>query len=697
MPQLFAVLLFVVGVGPLPLTATAASLLSGIYALGNVLVSVGISLGLGLLQSALTPRRRAPAPEDVKSNLKSAVQPRYRHYGRVRAGLTPFWTESSKGAYYKNVYVGEGPINGFLAYYIDDKIVTPNGSGVVTAAPFDSKLIIHSRVGDNPSPQLTHLETAFPGVWTTDHRAHGCAILSAVQLAVPSNKFSSVFPRGAETQYTAVIEGEKLIPYDGIGANVYSDNLARVVFDFMAHPKGLGWPIERLRTPQALEAWARAIEICDDQIPLKAGGFEARYRVAVSHSFEERKVDVLQRILAAGDAYVIFTSDGGISIEVGRDVDDSFVFDANNITGFSNLRMTLSNSERVNVLKCKFYDQANQYSTGDADPLTDETHISGFGEQSASIELICSPSHGQTRRLMVAAFARMNAPFSATLTVNNAGLGGMRRRYCRVRFPIDADLEIDLVCEVKKFDLNITEQGALAGATVEVASFPADTYTKWVALTDEGRAPAIPDPITAEEIPIPAAPVLAVIREAIGAAQVPYISLTVDDPANPGLQVKAEFKKSADSIWTAIAFSPDQNISRFGAVQDGTTYDVRAWYSTLLGRDGVKSAISSIAVVADPTAPAVPTAVSGTGGAGQATINWTSPSSANYAYALIKRNTINNEGAAATVATRYGPQNTAQSFVDTGLAAGTYFYWVRSSNASGVTSAAVATGSLTVT
>lgn len=65
-------------------------------------------------------------------------------------------------------------------------------------------------------------------------------------------------------------------------------------------------------------------------------------------------------------------------------------------------------------------------------------------------------------------------------------------------------------------------------------------------------------------------------------------------------------------------------------------------------------------------------------------MSWTSPNDSNYSGARIYRGTSATFSAATLIATEFGPPNAADSYQDTGLAAGTYYFWAVPINASGV-------------
>jgi len=110
------------------------------------------------------------------------------------------------------------------------------------------------------------------------------------------------------------------------------------------------------------------------------------------------------------------------------------------------------------------------------------------------------------------------------------------------------------------------------------------------------------------------------------------------------------------------------------------------------------SASVVLTAVADPTAPGVISALVVTNDDvnNEIDISFQSPNSANFAATNIYRNTINNEGTATLIRTEYGAANFPFTYTDAS-GVGSFYYWFRARNYSGVESASVASGLITVT
>lgn len=199
------------------------------------------------------------------------------------------------------------------------------------------------------------------------------------------------------------------------------------------------------------------------------------------------------------------------------------------------------------------------------------------------------------------------------------------------------------------------------------------------------------------EIPLPTGFDVTIQRKTISGQLVPFARLSFNEPPSDALKIEGQGKRSADTDWTNIAVADDATTADSFILSDGETYEFRIRHVTIGLRQGEWTTPITITAVADTTPPGVVTSVSAVGASGSATINWTAPNSANYHAANVYRNTTNVLGSAVLVRTEYGAPSSPDSWANTGLASGTYYYWIKSRNPSGIESAAVATGAVIVT
>ncbi len=132
-------------------------------------------------------------------------------------------------------------------------------------------------------------------------------------------------------------------------------------------------------------------------------------------------------------------------------------------------------------------------------------------------------------------------------------------------------------------------------------------------------------------------------------------------------------------------------------VPANTSLEVQVAWITTTGKYSSWSPTVTVFSTADPTPPGdvVITSVI-TGVAGEVTINWTAPNSANYSRARILYNTVNNSSTASVSSPSEAGSANGSYGRTIHLAAGSYFGWVQSVNASGVAGNLVPTGSFTV-
>lgn len=654
---------------------------------------VGASIGLQYLaMAAYKPKQ--PKPEDVQSSVKNPTAPRQRHYGRVKTSGPWAFGESKQGTFYKIIALGTGELDAIEELWIDDKLVTVNGNGDVQEHPYqwtpgDFRLRIQTRKGLETGTAYADVMAAFPE-WTSAHRGDGISSLYARQRAVGAEVLTQFFPNITNTIYRVVARASKVLnPVSGVVA--WSDNAAAVIRDYMTHPDGMRLPVSLFTTPLAIAGWQSAFNRAATPVARKAGGTEPAFRLWGSYTFDERPADVLGRMMQNCDGWIVPTPDSGVTLDIFAWEEPAVILDEEAIVGFSDLSRGRDILTTANVIPATFLSPTHDYQATDADRWIDEDDVAARGEIVSELAFNMSPSHGQARRLMKRAAYRAKPNWVGQFKCNLLGLAAFRKRLVRIRYAL---FGIDEVFEVQDFRFDIGEGGILQGCTLQVQSMPQEA-DQWDAASEEGTEPISEQTVVDNSIPVPDDLSFGVSRITVGGQQVPYGVIAFSRPANESLVVEGRYKQVSASEWNVIPIGNDASEAQTGALSDGVQYEAQIRYVTITGRQGEWSVSETVTPVADPTAPGVVTGVGKTGGTGTVTLTWTSPNSANYVAASIRRNTVNTE-AGAPVRLEYGPPSTADGWQDTGLAPGTYYYWIRAANASNVESAPVATGSVTV-
>lgn len=654
------------------------------------IVGIGLSVGLNFLASSLF-KPSAPKPEDVQQSLRQPTPPRYRHYGRVKISGAWAFGESSQGNFHKVLALGQGPFEAIEEFWVDDNHVTVEPDFGVDDDPYNGKVRIEHRLGTPGQTHYANLTAIYPS-WTSAHVGKGVASLFITQRATASKNYLEKFPNGINTSYR-VVARTSLIYDVRNGVTAWKDNAALIIRDYIVHPDGMRFPPDLINTPLALAGWQAMANRADEAINLKAGGTEPRYRLWGSYKLEERPADVIGRMLACCDGRLAPTPDGGLTVDIGSWEEPTVVIDDSIITGFTDLSRGKDILTTANTVRAQYLDPNQDYQAADADPWVDAEDVSFRGELATDISLVLAPSHSQARRLMKIAAYRSNPEWIGQFTCNLKALAAFGKRLVRIRYPL---FNIDAVFEVQDFRFIMGEGGILQGVSIFVQTFPENVY-EWNAEQEEGDAPVSEESEGNNEIPLPTDFDVTIQRKTISGQLVPYARLTFDLPPSEALKIQAQGKLSSDTDWTTIAVADETPSADSFILSDGSTYDFRIRHVTIATREGGWTTPITITAVADTSAPGVVTSAAAIGGAGSASLSWVAPNSANYYAANIYRNTTNNLGTATLVRTEFGGPSSADSWINTGLAPGTYFYWIRSRNPSGIEAAAVATGSVTVT
>ena len=197
-------------------------------------------------------------------NIREAAAAQEYVYGQVRKGgiLTYIDETGTDNKYLHIVIVLAGhEVEEIGDIYINDEIVTIDGSGIVTTARWKSKIRIIKRDGSQTTADATMVADA--GVASTFIGE------SIAHLYVRLQYDADVFGAGIPT-FTAVVKGKKV--YDPRTSNtVWSDNAALCIRDYITSAYGLA------DSTVNDTFFSAAANDCDDSIPIASGGTQDRY------------------------------------------------------------------------------------------------------------------------------------------------------------------------------------------------------------------------------------------------------------------------------------------------------------------------------------------------------------------------------------------------------------------------------------
>lgn len=239
-------------------------------------------------------------------------------YGRVAiSGSMTFLHSKSEGGSGKNEFLYmvvplvAHRCQGFVKHFLGDTEVVVNESGEATNEPWyrDGTRYVwiktHLGADDQAADQM--LVDECEGKWTAEHRLRGVCY-AAIKLKYSEDVFPSGIPN-----YRAVLDAKCDIYDPRTETSGYTDNAILCVADYMslsADLGGLGSAWEDLDE----ELVVAGANVCDEDVALKAGGTEARYRCWGVVDTKETPEDILEdllsccggRIVAPGEKWRIY-------------------------------------------------------------------------------------------------------------------------------------------------------------------------------------------------------------------------------------------------------------------------------------------------------------------------------------------------------------------------------------------------------
>lgn len=673
-------------------------------AIPGVLAAAGAVAGLSLAGSVLfaPPARR---PDTTEQSRKTPIPPRTRAYGQLRLyGSWILYSWKSDGAPVDVWAFHDGRASAILQVYLNDDKVTISGGVVQQLADKryrDSKVLAGYNLGAPIETAHAAVVAALPGIWTADHRGDDVVTGYLIKQLQKSDRFLETYPNGDDIQMSLAGQWTPVFDFRDGGQSAgnpatweYRDNGPLAFLHYLITERGYDYETQIL--PQ-LAKWSAAANDADLGVPLKAGGMESRYRLALAYNATEQPASVVSAILQTFDGWYCENERGEVIVYSGRFYVPTVSVGPDQIVSYSFQRHVAA-EDAVNEVTITYVNVENEYNTVDAQSWRDQAAIDASGRAPVTSPLEAQiPSASQGRRLAKRKMIRANAPCRGSVSTTYGGREALGERYINLRIEEAGAVFYDGPVEI----IGTPERDMQTGG-VRFDWIAADpNIDAWDPSEEEGDAtpvggnPDITDLVTPEITDVD------VQFDTNGSAARAVI--TVTSPDRSDLTWRLLWRVTSDTGWNEQLYSniPSgtliQLVSPLLPVDVGIDAQVR--YGTGDGRQSELSAVESFSTGTAALAPAQATGFNVTPGApGAGTATWTNPTSSNLAKARLYRNTTNAFGTAVQV----GPDHVvsglgAPDMINaTGLPAGATYFFLTMVSAAGVEGAPLATGAIAI-
>ncbi|WP_026790339.1 hypothetical protein [Pleomorphomonas oryzae] len=490
------------GAGTIAGTAVIAGSLTVAQAIGSAILLAG-SLALSAFAtsgqdgSGSSSSSSSIDPGSAKATFSGEESAALRAVGRVRIGGAKVFGNTVGDDRYR--LIGHlVSVTAVEQYFLGGREVVVDDDGFVASVPWSydggSYALISEDNGNPNKVAWPALMSAFPELWTADHRMRGIAqtLIRYKSPGLSSSKYLSLYSGGAP-DLEKVVRGEAI--YDPrTGTTAWTDNGILVAYH-------LHMALDSRMTLDDYDVdFMKSEADRADVMVATRTGFEPRARAWGVWSEETKRSETLQSLL---------DSIGAEQIMIGEKIAFRLIDDVREAEASIDVVHVLSVSdtagpqsvERPNICVVKYYSEERNFEVTEIDMtgiawarIDDE--IAAAGVQEMTVELKFCPSAAQAQRIARRKFALARAN-SGTIRTNFAGLAVWGARVVSHPSP-DGDIVVSEIDAPKVDD----DSGAVDISYTEVPAL-----TAWNPATDEALAPdLIPEIAIDAALTTPSAP-----------------------------------------------------------------------------------------------------------------------------------------------------------------------------------------------
>lgn len=452
----------VVGIAGFSLASTTIAGVSLATVVGTtaiVAASIGLSYALN--------NTDIPKPEVGSQAVKQAIPSRVRGYWVNRLAGSYVYFAASTGTPNLSADViafHHGKITEVQTIYLSDDIVSIisgtlyGGAGAAVEGDGGyyggGHVRVEVRLGTNPQSELLASFSGFNGEWTSAFTGNDIACASLICGAPPEpQEYSRIYPRG-KPELSLVVKCTPIWDPRDPAQNpddestwVPSPNPVLQLLDYLIRPGsegGMGHDRAVLFPPARLAQWMVEADIC-----------EGRYLSAGWYRFDNKPEDVINKILAACDGYMLEDGEGQFALTVGyyREPTDPPITDSH-IFGWS-IDHGIADEQLINQLDVSYTSPDDKYVSTQIDSVRDEVSISLSGTVRAQqLDLSWVQDASRAAVLGQRALLRLNPAKTGTIVTSLYGFRWLGKRWVKMQFSAVNGLQ-DCVIEIQSASINI--------------------------------------------------------------------------------------------------------------------------------------------------------------------------------------------------------------------------------------------------
>lgn len=669
-----------------------SGLIAAASALGSALASipawVGVLINIGMSLLGMLMQKKQDKPNDPQQVLRQEMPVRQYYLGRGPIGGYIILLEVYNGRIYVLQYYTEGTADYTGAdLYIDQKLAAFGEDGWATNKPIKGKVYFDKRSGTVPGVPYDILLEDMSAYITKNFRGDGMCTGLIVGKSVGKKQVSDVYPVGITS--SKVIANWNTVYDPRTKTTGFSRNLALHALHYLRHPDGCGYSDDDIDIDGT---WTHAAAVANQKLITRDGSSIRRYEGFTGWKLDEKRGDVMRRLVAGMDARFFLTTEGKIGIYIGEWIEPTVHIPDDMIIN-AEIREGPTEDERCREVVIQWTNPAAQYTPTTTRPWIVDDVTQTERKQYQILE-IQNNNHG--RRIAKIIADKLNPAYKGWIEGPLYLMKAWKKRFITISY---SDLNIvNHAVEIEKIGLNReTMTVRIDFRTARKSRYDFD------AATEEGDPIIVPEPIGEKDPVLPSEiTVLATISSA-GAS----LTMNCATPKRPGEHKSDPATIETEWLWSIANAEEWHTLGRSEAtaayvsgIQSAGPFDVKVRHigaNSVASDDVVVEDITPQETRAKPPAPTKVKVAKATSAVGTAAVTFTTPvDPKRFAGIEIWRGKSGDSDTAVLVDTAY--RSTAGVYtVEDEAGAGTWYYYASSVTWGGTRSGRVAASNNPIT